>query len=216
MLSPRDAALDIETTGLSFVDNRITTIAVVSNLGDDIAVFDNPYDEEDVLFRADRHIREGAFERIATWNGSEFDLPFIAIRKALNGRPEAGGPHLRPMIELWDGQSAPPHICGKYGKPRYSASWWGASLVDVAYMYEQDAKDHGTFWSLKPMAKEFKVGIELPFEVDFQTQWIMDLTVEERELYCASDAQQTLLLWGLKEERTKGAAVLFEGPLTIL
>ncbi|HAS09934.1 MAG TPA: hypothetical protein DCS55_05345, partial [Acidimicrobiaceae bacterium] len=72
--------LDIETDttvdGLDPNVSRIVAVALSTELGDEL--FDGPEDE--LLAELDLRLGELAPGVLATWNGSAFDLPFIADR----------------------------------------------------------------------------------------------------------------------------------------
>jgi DNA polymerase elongation subunit (family B) len=78
---------------------------------------------------------------IATWNGEEFDLPFLHARYARCG--VAHGLELFPLGARR----------GKYGKPTYAGVWCGLPSVDVSPWYQAFAQSRGIRHSLKPVAK---------------------------------------------------------------
>ena len=197
-----NVAMDIETTGLNPWEDRVVTVALVGNKGDTIEVFDEPEDEQKVLGAIEQYMRHTRIEQIVTWNGSEFDIPFLAVRFVLNG--EDLPPFIRPTGET-----------GKYGKPRYDGVWYGAQFLDIAYKFEEEAKSAGVRWSLKPFAeyKQLGRGIEYDFSEPFT---VLDLDKGQRELYCTSDAQLVMGLFLGLQDSPEGRAVTLEGGLTIL
>lgn len=223
-----NVAMDIETSGLNPWESRLVTAAFVGNQGDDVEVYDEPTNEELILTQIEQHMRQTRIEQLIGWNHTEFDLPFLAVRFVLNGIDLP--PFLKPMGEV-----------GKYGKPRYGGYWYGAKFVDVAYDYEEWAKEHGVKWGLKPVAKAKHLGGGV--EIDFNKQvdgfvpcqhpkdfggtehsldpitrpfTILDLDKDERKLYCVADAQMVMALFMEPKEGPKGQAVTLEGGLTIL
>lgn len=240
MGDPTRAALDIETTGLNPWEDRIVTIAVVSGEGDIIEAFDSEDDESGILYDLDFYLEDSGIRSIVTWNGSEFDMPFMAVRRLLLGHSPRRGMLIVPKGGV-----------GKYGKPLYDGVWAfdsgkvAVEFSDVAYEYQGYCEERGVKWGLKPLAAHFKLGhvSGVDFESDvvvgsipcvhdtdahgevhesdpvIRKFGILDLTQEQRVLYCTSDAQLAL---ALDEERTSfrppgpGQAVLYEGPMTIL
>lgn len=196
-----DVAIDIETTGLSPWEHKAVTVALVGEHGDRIDVFDEPNNEERLLTTVEEYMRHTRIGTLLGWNHSEFDLPWLAVRFVLNGVD------LPPFVRQTG-------AIGKYGKPRYDGVWYGANFHDIAYDYEQFAKDAGVKWGLKAVAKAKDMGPGI--EVDFEQQTILDLTKEQRELYCVSDAQ---LVLGLAEQlppTPKGQAVTLNNGFSIL
>jgi hypothetical protein len=214
----KDIGLDIETTGLDPWTSRIVTVATSSN---EFMVIDEPDDEEKLLNQLEQYMRQTPISNIVTWNGTEFDLPFIATRMVLNGID------LPPLLK-------PTGQTGKYGKPRYDGAWYGAGFIDVAYLFEDKCKEDGVSWSLKPAALSY-LGISAPspdfkgkvkgtgpcehlldfggakheYDVVYHDFTVLDMTTEERQDYCASDAMLALGLY--KYLKPKGQAVLTEG-----
>lgn len=196
-----DVSMDIESTGLNPWEDRVTTVALIGEHGDRIDVFDDAENEEDVLQQVEGYMRHTRINTLLGWNHTEFDLPFLAVRFVLTGVDMP--PFIRPTGEV-----------GKYGKLRYDGAWYGAAFHDIAYDYKEYAESVGVKWGLKPVAKAKKMGPGI--EVDFEHQTILDLTKEQRELYCVSDAQ---LVLGLAEQlplAPKGQAVTLNEGFSIL
>lgn len=120
---------------------------------------------------------------VVTWNGSVFDMPFIADRIRLLGLDRLLGafeltpdPDVVPKYE-----PLPGHDGG------YAVRVAGREHVDLAYLVREDAADRGVSWSLKPYVKAV-LGVE-PVEVDRTAMHL--LTKEEHDAYLASDAVVT-------------------------
>lgn len=222
-------SLDIETTGLNPWEDRVVTAALSDGDRFD-EVFDWPDDERTLLEDLDFwfYSRPKPVHRIVTWNGSEFDLPFLACRYALNGLPQEG-PTVVPSGEV-----------GKYGKPRYKGMWNDAIELDISYRYKKVADDLGVKWSLKPVAEalghevisfDFSKKItrqgpclhvnnsgvaEHEFDLIYREQNILDLSSKERRMYCLSDTRTTAKLYAELVDKSKGQAVLLEGDVSLL
>jgi DNA polymerase elongation subunit (family B) len=174
--------LDIETDttvdGLDPARSRI--VAVALSTGND-ELFDGPEDE--LLEALDQRLGELPPGVIATWNGSAFDLPFIADRAArwrlrlgLRLVPDA---RIRHRHEPLPGHAT----C-------YRASWFGHSHLDAYRLYRDDVGPALRIsCSLKSIAR--LVGLA-PVEVD-RTR-IHDLSREALHAYAASDARLARVL----------------------
>lgn len=188
-------ALDIETDtdgDLGLDPTRGGIVNVALSTPDRTAVFDldtielpDPLDGSDVS----RPVREAAVLRaldemlqglppgiLATWNGSAFDLPFIATRAELLG------------VTLTLDLVADSSIVPKYGplpghETAYRASWYHHRHLDVCFAYQAFAAESGVPWNLKPVCRAFHIEM---IEVD-RTR-IDELSLKERADYVASDA----------------------------
>lgn len=120
---------------------------------------------------------------LVTWNGSVFDLPFLADRARILG-----------VLDYWyagldltpDPSFAPKYdpLPGHDGG--YRATWCGLPHIDIAYVDKDECLAAGVSWSLKPWAKH--LGMD-PVEVDRSR--MHELTREELDAYVASDARIT-------------------------
>ncbi len=176
-------AFDIETTGLDPETDRLLAVGLA---GRDRAEAALGPDEDNLLAWLETTVTtlpSGAV--IVTWNGEEFDLPFIATRLAHTGLQSSL--KLRPTGEV-----------GKYGKPRHAATWAGHIHVDIAYPYQQRAEALGVKWSLKPVARAI-LG-EDPIVVDRRGAAIARLDRAALEAYVLSDAGITYRLAQLLAE----------------
>ena len=81
MRSPIEAYLDIETTGLSPLNNQITVIGIYRCAGDNAQFVQLV--GEDITAQSILRILDGV-DVIYTYNGSRFDLPFIHYRLGIN------------------------------------------------------------------------------------------------------------------------------------
>lgn len=181
-------AFDLETTGLDPRVDRITT-ATLYGAGlamcleaEELAIID--------LLAASLARVEGT---VIGWNSSVFDFPFLHARCVRAGRT--------PFFTM----TLNPDIVPKYDPlPGYEGGYDilidGAEQPlahhDIAYDFEQWAKDHGVAWSLKPVARAH--GIEM-IEVD--REHMERLSVPERLTYNLSDSVGTLRLGEILAER---------------
>lgn len=174
--------LDIETdTTVDGLDPRVSRIvAVALSTGTD-ELFEGPEDE--LLHAVDHRLRELPPGVLATWNGSAFDLPFIADRAArwrlrlgLQLVPDARIRHRHAPLPGHD------HC--------YRAAWFGHGHVDAYRLYRDDVGPALRIsCSLKSIARF--VGLA-PVEVDRER--IHDLTREALHAYAASDARLARVL----------------------
>jgi DNA polymerase elongation subunit (family B) len=175
--------LDIETDttvdGLDPNISRIVAAALSTDLGDEL--FDGPEDE--LLAGLDVRLAELAPGVLATWNGSAFDLPFIADR-AVRWRLRLGlqlvaDPRIRHRHDPLPGHDS----C-------YRAAWHGHSHLDAYRVYRDDVGPALRIsCSLKSIARF--VGLA-PVEVDRER--IHDLSREALHAYAASDARLARVL----------------------
>jgi DNA polymerase elongation subunit (family B) len=169
--------LDIETTGLDPHTNRVRAVALASNEGTRVLVSD---DEVEVLTELERLVSALAPRlAIVTWNGEEFDMPFLATR--FDHRNIASTLRVAPTSGV-----------GKYGRPLFHADWGPHHHVDIAPLYRSKADSLGVAWNLKPIAKAV-LGMQ-PVEVDRSGSSISKLDRDVLARYVASDAEITLRL----------------------
>jgi len=170
-------ALDIETSGLEPEHDRVLAIGLASPDGAMTRISD---DELELLHWAEDQLSAMPSRRIlVTWNGEEFDLPFLRRRFDEYG--------ITTTLVL-----APRGQIGKYGKQLYSAHWGPHHHVDISDDYRQFALSRHIAWSLKPVARDI-LGID-PVVVDNSGASIasMDRTVLKN--YLRSDIEITLAL----------------------
>lgn len=119
---------------------------------------------------------------LVTWNGSAFDLPFIAERAVVSGvniRLEL----LEDRLIYIKHQPLPGH------KSAYRGRWGNLQHVDIQFAYKEIAKDAKIRWGLKPVAKFLGLN---PVEVDRLS--MHTLTENQLDEYVASDTAMTLEL----------------------
>ncbi len=169
--------LDIETdTSRGGLDPAVAPIVAVALCGDGwSSVFDG--DEVDIVRELDEAIAELPPGVLVTWNGSRFDLPFLADRARLLGLvlglELAPDPHHRSRHE-----PLPGHAGG------YIASWHQQRHLDAYAVYRADVgASLGIPCGLKPLSK--MLGLR-PVEVDRAA--IHELSGEALNEYVASDA----------------------------
>ena len=169
-------ALDIETTGLNPDEHEIVAVGIATTQSSRAYLGD----EGDILRKVEARICSAPAESgIVTWNGEEFDLPFLRTRYEVLGMTTS----LRLRSR---------GIPGKYGKPRYEATWSHLSHVDIAPLFATRAKELGVKWSLKPVARAI-LGVE-PVEVDNRGVAIEAMEADALSGYVLSDAKITLAL----------------------
>jgi hypothetical protein len=172
--------LDIETDtavdGLDPATSRIVAVALSTSDGDQ--VFDG--DEATLIAQVDAALAGLPAGIVATWNGSNFDLPFLArradqasIRLGLTMRVD-------PAIIL---RREP--LAGETGA--YRASWYQHRHLDGYRLYRSDVgRLLGLSCGLKPMA--MLAGLT-PVRVETSCLHLLDAN-EVRD-YVASDARVT-------------------------
>lgn len=176
-------AIDIETTGLDPETARVLTVAMALDSGH-VLILDRPDDEAELLAKLEEQLSVffanlPGIHAVVTWNGSAFDLPFLARRFAEHGIPTSLAVY--PTSEL-----------GKYGTPRFEGHWGGVETVDIAYGTYKDWSDvTGIKNSLKPTA-EALLGIPPMDVVVSGPNGALDLDPEVRKTYCAMDAEMVL------------------------
>lgn len=185
--------LDIETDtsgggGLDPTSAGVTAVAVstVVGMGQEASLSTTVFSgggERSLLQKVEAHVRELPAGIIVTWNGSCFDLPFLADRMRLHGVDTALRLSPDPMVVV---KYAP--LPGHQGG--YRARWGAHQHVDVAGLYRAFALEHGLAWSLKPVARAV-LGVK-PIEVDRSA--VHQLSDEALVRYNASDAVVTLAL----------------------
>ena len=152
--------LDIETdTTVDGLDPEVSPIVAVAITGADFEeVIDGP--EASILARLDAFMESLPAGVVITWNGTRFDLPFIARRAELLG------------------------VAIGLREPGGDAEWHGHIHLDGYLLYRADVGDSVNLsCGLKPLAK--LVGLPV---VEVDRSRIHELSVEECRAYVASDA----------------------------
>ena len=169
----RRYGLDIETDtsldGLDATRAAIVAVAVSTTRGDQVLLGD----ETDILRRLDALLAALEPGVIITWNGTHFDLPFIATRAALL--------HVSTGLRLGEPVLWPP--------PRrpgpYACSWGRHRHLDGYRLYRDDfGRTLHVSCGLKPLSR--LAGLA-PVEVD--RSQIHRLSDEQMREYVASDAR---------------------------
>jgi uncharacterized protein YprB with RNaseH-like and TPR domain len=175
--------LDIETdTTVDGLDPSVSRIvAVALSTGGVDELFEGPEDE--LLVALDDRLGDLEPGVLATWNGSAFDLPFIADRAARwrlrLGLRIVADPRIRHRHEPLPGHQ---HC--------YRAAWFDHGHLDAYRLYRDDVGPALRIsCSLKSIARF--VGLA-PLEVDRER--IHDLTREALHAYAASDARLARVL----------------------
>lgn len=178
---------DIETDnseghGLDSRFSRVTSIAISAT--DSLFVLDDT-NEARLLrtFAAWLTDNETLPGIIATWNGSGFDVPFLA------DRAEATGVEI-PLI-AWADETVVP----KYPSPNpnhatgYRAKFGVHNHVDICYAYKPYAEQNDVKWSLKPVADALGLDLFVEDAADLH-----NVHPVNRLAYNGSDAHATRLL----------------------
>lgn len=175
--------LDIETDttvdGLDPSVSRIVAIALSTGGVDEL--FEGP--EDQLLLALDERLVDLEPGVLATWNGSAFDLPFIADRAARWRMPLGlrlvADPRIRHRHDPLPGHD---HC--------YRAAWFDHAHLDAYRLYRDDVGPALRIsCSLKSIARF--VGLA-PLEVDRER--IHDLSREALHAYAASDARLARVL----------------------
>lgn len=189
-MSPPLYGLDIETDttvdGLDPSVSPIVAVAVATPDGD--RVFQGP--EDLVLHRTDELMSELDPGIVVTWNGSGFDLPFLAERARRLG--------VTLGLDLWDDgpeRTEPGVVRGR---------WYAHDHLDGYRLYRADVgRSLGFPCGLKPLSR--LVGLA-PVEVDRSCIHLLDDAA--LEAYVASDArlarELVLRRWPVAERATDG------------
>lgn len=187
-MSPPLYGLDIETDtsvdGLDPSVSPIVAVAVATPDGD--RVFQGP--EDLVLHRTDELMSELDPGIVVTWNGSGFDLPFLAERARRLG--------VTLGLDLWDDgpeRTEPGVVRGR---------WYAHDHLDGYRLYRADVgRSLGFPCGLKPLSR--LVGLA-PVEVDRSCIHLLDDAA--LEAYVASDArlarELVLRRWPVAERAT--------------
>jgi DNA polymerase elongation subunit (family B) len=170
-------ALDIETTGLDPGTAILRAAAIANSDGTRVLIGD---EEVDLLRDLEGFVAGLPLDvSIVTWNGEEFDMPFLAWRFKERGVESTLRVTRLPQR-------------GKYGGHLYHADWGGRRHVDIAPYLKDQAASLGIPWSLKPVVRAV-LGVE-PVEVDRSGDAISRLDPGLLARYVASDAEITLAL----------------------
>lgn len=174
--------LDIETdTTIDGLDPRVSRIVAIALSTEIDELFEGPEDE--VLWELDKRLAQLPPGVLATWNGSAFDLPFIADRAALWQLPIGLRIEADPRIRHRHEPLAGHEYC-------YRAAWRRHRHLDAYRLYRDDVGPALRIsCSLKSIARF--VGLA-PIEVDRER--IHDLSREALHAYASSDARLARIL----------------------
>jgi hypothetical protein len=169
--------LDIETdTTVDGLDPGVAAVVAVAVSGPGVEqVLLGP--EPELLARLDDVVRSLPPGYLVTWNGSGFDLPFLAERSRITATPLGLRLAAEPIRAVPDG-GHPPTV-------RVRATWHGHRHLDGYRVYRADVgRSLGLSCGLKPLAR--LVGLR-PVEVDRER--MHDLGPDELRDYVLSDAR---------------------------
>lgn len=174
-----DIETDTTTDGRNPNVSRVVAAALVS-LDGHATVFRHESERELLLALKEAVSTLSPDDVVCTWNGSGFDLPFIAIRSEIVG--------LELGWDLWrSGRQS------KYDPVGYDyalrARFQSTPHMDISHAYKEISSSLGCSWSLKPVCEA--LGFE-PVTVDRER--IHELSLEELDAYVASDAFYTAVL----------------------
>jgi hypothetical protein len=180
-LLPLLYGLDIETdTTVDGLDPAVSSVVAASlATEDDVITFTGP---EPMLLRSlDRHLRSVPRGVLVTWNGSGFDLPFLAdraravrVRLGLALTADATLPHKYAPLT---GHAAP-----------YRARWHKHGHLDACCLY-RTLLPEGTSCALKPVARDAGLVV-----VEEDREHLHELGAGALVRYAASDADLARLL----------------------
>lgn len=176
--SPPLYGLDIETdTTINGLDPSVAPVVAVAISGPSGDwVLDG--DEAVILAETDRILAEIEPGVIVTWNGANFDLPFLADRARARG--VCLGLRLQPAGTPGGHHEPLPGHPGSY-----RARWYDHGHLDAYQLYRADVGAVvGLPCGLKPLSRH--VGLPV---VEVDRERIHELSVEEQRAYVASDAQ---------------------------
>ena len=181
-MPPPAYGLDIETdTAAGGLDPRHARVLAVAVAVDGTAeVVTGP--EESLLRRLDQRLARLPPGLIVTWNGSAFDLPFLADRARRCGVRFGLRLRLDPTIV----RSHPP-LTGHAGS--YRATWYGHGHLDAYLAYRALLAGTGDSCALKAVAR--RAGLPV---VETDAARIHELSPDQLCRYVASDAVLTLAL----------------------
>jgi DNA polymerase elongation subunit (family B) len=172
--------LDIETdTAVGGLDPAVAAVIAVAVSGPGCSeVLAGP--EPELLGRLDSLLAELPPGLLVTWNGSGFDLPFLADRAARHGVPLG--------LQLRADPSIVSHHAPLAGhRHRYRARWYHHDHLDAYRLYRADlGRTLRISCSLKSVAR--LVGL-VPVEVDRRA--VHRLSADELARYVLSDAELT-------------------------
>lgn len=180
-LLPLLYGLDIETdTTVDGLDPAVAAVVAASlSTEDDVVTFRGP--ERQLLRSLDRHLRRLPRGVLVTWNGSGFDLPFLADRAAarrvtlgLRLTADPSLPHKHPPVK---GHDAP-----------YRATWHRHGHLDACCLY-RTLLPEGTSCALKPVARDAGLTV-----IDEDRALLHELDPGALLRYVASDAGLARLL----------------------
>jgi len=171
---PSLVSLDIETTGLDPDRSEVRAVGLAADHWSAVLVGE---DEPTLLRSLESLIANlGSGSVLVTWNGEEFDLPFLGRRFDICEVPTT-------LVVT------PKHGIGKYGNPLFDATWGHRRHIDIAPHYKDTASSRGVPWSLKPVARA-ALGVT-PIEVDREGSRIAEMSNKDLRAYVASDAEIT-------------------------
>ena len=181
-MPPPAYGLDIETdTAAGGLDPRCCRVlAVAVAAAEGTVVLTGP--EDRLLRRLDARLAGLPAGWIVTWNGSAFDLPFLADRARHHGVALGLRLRLDPAIH----RSHPP-LPGHAGS--YRATWHGHGHLDAYLAYRELLSGTGASCGLKAVAR--RAGLPI---VEADAARIHELPPAELRRYVASDAVLALRL----------------------
>jgi DNA polymerase elongation subunit (family B) len=171
---PTPAALDPRVAG-------VLSVAVWDSVAGCAEYFSG--DERQLLGDLDTYLTSSSGGVVVTWNGANFDLPFLATR--FEHHQLSNGLRLRPTTDR-PAKYAP---CPGGHPGGYRGSWGDHDHADIAYPYQARARSLGVAWSLKPVATALRIDM-----VHVDAAKCAELSEEQLREYNISDVRGTAAL----------------------
>jgi hypothetical protein len=173
-------AIDIETTGLDALTDRVTTFACYSPTA---SVVIEDTDERRLLAAAQEWVAKLDAGMLVGWNSAVFDFPFLSHRHQINrvlfGYRLTPDPDIVPKYEP---------VTGFEGGVKVSLVAAGGyhEHVDIAYRYRDWTEANQVKWSLKPVARAHGIDV-----IEVEREHMERLGVAQRMAYGLSDVVAT-------------------------
>jgi hypothetical protein len=162
------------------LDPSLTPITVVSlQLRDGNRIYRSSEKGEKAALEALDYDLRSLTGILVTWNGSVFDMPFLAERYKYFEIENGLVLHPDPVIEV-KYKPLPGHNGG------YRVSWYQLDHADIAFAYKEEAERIRVPWSLKQIAVAHGLA---PIEVE--RKQMHNMSPSELDNYVASDTRVT-------------------------
>ena len=179
-----DSAAVTDTGGPAALDPRVAGVLSVA-VWDSVSGYAEYFsgNERHILEDLDRYITGRRDGVLVTWNGANFDLPFLATRFAHHG--------IDNSLKLRPAEDRPAKYvpCPGGHSGGYRANWGMRDHVDIAYPYQARARSLGVAWSLKPVATALRIDM-----VVVDAAQSAELSEDQLREYNVSDVRGTAAL----------------------